>query len=152
MPIGASFLDTTNQNGNGDLHVQLKSSLEDDVDFGSSREALENYMRRETSKACDCGPILFQKKYCTSDFAITAKKSSGEPQQFFPDPNWVGFNYSGLTVPLVVQQYLLGSVGPEANIVVHFMLGSLCGIPRKMIPDGDRTYIVTGTELPHLQF
>ncbi|KAM7542907.1 hypothetical protein Aperf_G00000012603 [Anoplocephala perfoliata] len=142
--IGASLLDTTNTNGNGDSNVQLKSSLEDDVDFGSSHEAMEYYMRREKSKACNCGPIPFQKKYCTSDFAITAKKFSGEPQQFFPDSNWTGFNYSWLAVPLVVQQRLLGSVGPEVNIVVNFVLGSICGVPRKKIPDGDRTYIVAG--------
>ncbi|KAM7542926.1 hypothetical protein Aperf_G00000012380 [Anoplocephala perfoliata] len=146
-PMGASLLDTTNPNGNGGLDVQLKSSLEDDVDFGSSREALEDHMRRQANKACSCGPDLFQNKHRASDFSFTAKRAFEEPKRFFPDPNWKGFNFAGLSVHLVVQQILLGSVGPESmHTVVHFVQGSNCGVPQEMIPDARRTYIISGRE------
>ncbi|KAM7542643.1 hypothetical protein Aperf_G00000012516 [Anoplocephala perfoliata] len=141
-PTEASFRNTTNSNVNDGGDVQPKIYLKQDVDFGSTREALENHMRNKTKKYCSCGPALFQRKYCSSDFVVIAKKSSVKPQPFYPDPKWADFNYAGLAVPLVVQEVLRGSDALSKNIVVHFIQGSVCGVPSDMIPDGDGAYII----------
>ncbi|KAM7532693.1 hypothetical protein Aperf_G00000130067 [Anoplocephala perfoliata] len=141
-PTEASFRNTTNSNVNDGEDVQPKIYLKQDVDFGSTREALENHMRNKTKKYCSCGPSLLQRKYCSSDFVVIAKKSSVKPQRFYPDPDWVDFNYAGLAVPLVVQEVLRGSDDFSKNIVVHFIQGSVCGVPSDMIPDGDGAYII----------
>ncbi|KAM7543185.1 hypothetical protein Aperf_G00000012496 [Anoplocephala perfoliata] len=143
-PTEASFRNTTNSNVNDGGDVQPKIYLKQDVDFGSTREALENHMRNKTKKYCSCGPALFQRKYCSSDFVVIAKKSSVKPQPFYPDPKWADFNYAGLAVPLVVQEVLRGSDALSKNIVVHFIQGSVCGVPSDMIPDGDGAYIIAG--------
>ncbi|KAM7542408.1 hypothetical protein Aperf_G00000012481 [Anoplocephala perfoliata] len=143
-PIGASFLNTTKTNSNGVGGAQQKICLKQNVEFKSSREVLENELRKRTKKFCSCGLALFQRKYCSSDFVVVAKKSSVEPQRFYPDPSWEDFNYAGLAVSLLVQQVLRGSVGLGRNIVVHFIQGSVCGVPSDMIPDGDEVYIIAG--------
>lgn len=63
--IGASKSKTHS----GVLHEDVQwTHLADDKDFGSSRKYLEKYMRNKTRTHCSCGPTLFQKKFCSSDF------------------------------------------------------------------------------------
>ncbi|KAM7542695.1 hypothetical protein Aperf_G00000012535 [Anoplocephala perfoliata] len=141
-PTEASFRNTTNSNVNDGEDVQPKIYLKQDANFGSTRENLEKHMQNKTKKYCSCGPSIFQNKYCSSDFVVIAKKSSVKPQPFYPDPKWADFNYAGLAVPLVVQEVLRGSDALSKNIVVHFIQGSVCGVPSGMIPDGDGAYII----------
>ncbi|KAM7542826.1 hypothetical protein Aperf_G00000012457 [Anoplocephala perfoliata] len=143
-PTEASFRNTTNSNVKDGEDVQPKIYLKQDIEFGSAREAMANHMRNKAKNYCSCGPSLFQRKYCSSDFVVIAKKSSVMPQRFHPDPDWEDFNYAGLAVPLVVQEVLRGSDGLSNNIVVHFVQGSVCGVPPHVIPDGDGAYIIAG--------
>ncbi|KAM7542041.1 hypothetical protein Aperf_G00000012443 [Anoplocephala perfoliata] len=141
-PTEASFRNTSNSNVNDGEDVQSKIYLKQDIEFESAREAMANHMRNKAKNYCSCGPALFQRKYCSSDFVVIAKKSSVMPQRFYPDPDWEDFNYAGLAVPLVVQEVLRGSDALSDNIVVHFVQGSVCGVPPHVIPDGDGAYIV----------
>ncbi|KAM7541513.1 hypothetical protein Aperf_G00000046091 [Anoplocephala perfoliata] len=112
-----------------------------DEDFRSNGVALENYMLNKKRAHCLCGPILFQRKFCSSDFVIVAKKVS-EPKRFGYDFDWIEFNYEGLVVPMLVQRVLRGSVEPNKVMSVHFVRGSYCGGPPEAIPVGDKSYIV----------
>ncbi|KAM7542887.1 hypothetical protein Aperf_G00000012437 [Anoplocephala perfoliata] len=146
-PTESSFDNTTNSNGNDGEDGQQKISLKHGLDFGPPCETLKNQMRNRTKMYCSCGPSLFQRKYCSSDFVVVAKKSSVKPQPFYPDPDWEDFNYAGLAVPLVVQEVLRGSDALSDNIVVHFIQGSICGVPTDVIPDGDEAYIIAVNEV-----
>ncbi|KAM7543158.1 hypothetical protein Aperf_G00000012303 [Anoplocephala perfoliata] len=143
QPTGASLLDTIKPDSIDGEDVQLKTFIEDDVEFS---DPVVNFIRKGIRRPCTCGSTLFQKKFCSNDFAIIAKKSSEEAQRFFPDPDWEDFRYAGLAVPLEVQQVLRGSVGPDKNIVIRFVQGSSCGVLRDKIPDSGKAYILTGRE------
>ncbi|KAM7542437.1 hypothetical protein Aperf_G00000012290 [Anoplocephala perfoliata] len=141
QPTGASLLDTIKPDSIDGEDVQLKTFIEDDVEIS---DPVVNFIRKGIRRPCTCGSTLFQKKFCSNDFAIIAKKSSEETQRFFPDPDWEDFRYAGLAVPLEVQQVLRGSVGPDKNIVIRFVQGSSCGVLRDKIPDSGKAYILTG--------
>lgn len=92
--------------------------------------------------ALDCG---WKCDSCCDYLSAIVAKSISEPKQFHADPEWMGFNYAGLVVPLEVHQVLRGPIEAKAVIPVHFVVGSGCGVsPDILIPDSDELYVVAG--------